>query len=156
MHRAIWAVKRAHWKSWAWTRRVLRKLNVTPARFDVLYALHERGVMMQSKLQRLLGVVRSTISELLRDMDRLGLVVRGARLRNGREVQLSEAGRQLIAASWLTQSKVDDDIFGAFGGLMVSGSWVRLLLLERFCRHLRRAAGHAGRARVYAWFPYDD
>lgn len=156
MHRAIWAVKRAHWKSWAWTRKVLRKLNVTPARFDALYAIHERGVMMQSTLQRVLGVVRSTVSELLRDLERLGLVVRGARFRNGRDVRLTEAGQELIATAWFTQWHVDDEIFDRFGGSERSGAYVRVLLLERFCRHLRRAAGDTGRARVYAWLPYDD
>jgi DNA-binding MarR family transcriptional regulator len=156
MHRAIWAVKRAHWKTWAWTRRVLRKLDVTPARFDALYAIHEHGVIMQSKLQRLLGVVRSTISELLRDLERLGLVVRGARCRSGRDVRLTEAGHDVIASAWLAQSDVDDEIFDVFGGPESSRSYVRLLLLERFCRHLRRAAGDMGRARVYAWLPYED
>ena len=156
MHRAVWAVKRAHWKTWAWTRQVLRKLNVTPARFDALYALHEHGVMMQSKLQRLLGVVRSTISELLRDLERLGLVQRGTRFRNGRDVRLTNAGRDLIAQAWLTQSDVDDEIFDAFGGPELVGAYVRLLLLERFCRHLRRAAGDMARTRVYAWLPYED
>ena len=156
MHRAIWAAKRAHWKTWAWTRGVLRKLNVTPARFDALYALREHGAMMQSKLQRVLGVVRSTVSELLRDLERLGFVVRGARVRGGRDVRLTQAGRDLVARAWLTQSDVDDEIFAVFGGPDLVGAYVRLLLLERFCRHLRRAAGDTGHARVYAWLPYED
>jgi DNA-binding MarR family transcriptional regulator len=134
----------------------LRKLNVTPARFDALYALRERGVMMQSKLQRVLGVVRSTVSELLRDLERLGLVVRGARCRNGRDVRLTKAGHDLIARAWLTQSDVDDAIFDAFGGPELSGAYVRLLLLERFCRHLRRAAADSANTRVYGWLPYVD
>lgn len=156
MHRAIWAVKRAHWKSWAWMRRVLRKLNVTPARFDALFAIHERGVIMQSQLQRVLGVVKSTISELLRDLERVGLVVRGARFRSGRDVRLTNAAKELVECAWLAQAKVDDAIFEVFGGLESTRAHVRVLLLERFCRHVQRAAGHLGPCRVFGWVPYDE
>jgi DNA-binding MarR family transcriptional regulator len=156
MHRTIWAVKRAHFKTWAWTRGVLRKFNVTPAQFDALFVLSERGVMMQSKLQKALGVVRSTVSELLRDLERAQLVARGTRFRSGRDVKLTAAGKKVVDRAWASQGDVEDEVTKAFGSLWSAKTFLKQVLVERFCRHLWRAAKAPGFARVYRWLPYDD
>jgi DNA-binding MarR family transcriptional regulator len=145
MHRTIWAVKRAHFKTWAWNWRLLRQVKVTPAQFDALYVLAERGVMMQSKLQYALGVARSTISELLKELARVGLVARGVRFRDGKDVRLTAA----------LQTEVEDKVIDAFGDWRAR-TFVKQVFLERLCRHLWRAAGVIGFGRVYRWLPYED
>jgi len=154
MHRTIWAVKRAHFKTWAWNWKLLRKLKVTPAQFDALYLLSERGVMMQSKVQAALGVARSTVSELLKEMARVGLVVRGVRFREGRDVRLTEAGKKIVEdAGWLL-TEVEDSVLNAFR--WSDGAMMTLVMMERWCRYLWRAAGAMGFGRVYWWMPYED
>ena len=154
MHRTIWAVKRAHFKTWAWNWKLLRKLKVTPAQFDALYLLSERGVMMQSKVQAALGVARSTVSELLKEMARVGLVVRGVRFREGRDVRLTEAGKKIVDdAGWLL-TEVEDSVMNAFR--WSDGAMMTLVMMERWCRYLWRAAGAMGFGRVYWWMPYED
>lgn len=157
MHRTIWAVKRAHFKTWAWNWRLLRtlKVKVTPAQFDALYVLAERGVMMQSKLQQALGVARSTISELLKDLARAQLVARGTRFREGRDVRLTAAGKGVVDSAWTLQTDVEEKIIDAFGDWRAR-TFVKQVFVERLCRHLWRAAGVIGFGRVYRWLPYED
>ena len=155
MHRTIWAVKRAHFKTWAWNWRLLRPLKVTPAQFDALYVLAEHGVMMQSKLQYALGVARSTISELLKELARLGLVARGERFREGKDVRLTAVGRDVVDRAWSLLTKVEERVIEAFGDWR-ERTFVKQLYLERLCRHLWRAAGVVGFGRVYRWLPYED
>lgn len=155
MHRTIWAVKRAHFKTWAWNWKLLRALKVTPAQFDALYVLAERGVMMQSKLQQALGVARSTISELLKELARVQLVARGTRFREGRDVRLTAAGKSVVDRGWDLQMEVDDRVIDAFGDWRAS-TFVKQVFVERLCRHLWRAAGAMGFGRVYRWLPYED
>jgi DNA-binding MarR family transcriptional regulator len=155
MHRTIWAVKRAHFKTWAWNWKLLRALKVTPAQFDALYVLAERGVMMQSKLQQALGVARSTISELLKELARRGVVVRGSRFRDGKDVRLTAAGKSVVDRAWRLQMDVEDRVIEAFGDWR-SPTFVKQVFLERLCRYLWRAAGVVGFGRVYRWLPYED
>ena len=153
MHRATWAVKRAHYKSWAFERKVLKKhkVAITPARFDALYVLLERGRMMQATLQRVLGVVKSTVSELLKDLEKRGLVHRGARTRSGRVVQISDAGKSTIgtANAYWAQFDIQADLIDAF-----QDSGFGICVLERACRRVRKAAGHISFERIYKWVPY--
>jgi DNA-binding MarR family transcriptional regulator len=135
---------------------MLKKARVTPARFDALYVLFERGAMRQSTLQRALGVVRSTASELLRDLERLRLVTRGARCRTGRDVQITREGRDVVDRAFAAQMAVDDAITHAFGRCWLRATLAKIVLLERFCRNLRRASDDVGYARVYDWLAYDD
>jgi DNA-binding MarR family transcriptional regulator len=155
MHRTIWAVKRAHFKTWAWNWKLLRRLKVTPAQFDALYVLSERGVMMQKKLQETLGVARSTVSELLKELARVRLVVRGARDRDGRDVRLTDVGRDIVDKAWEILTEVEERVIEAFGGWN-RRPFVKQVIVERLCRHLWRAAGVIGFGRVYRWLPYDD
>ena len=158
MHRATWAVKRAHYKSWAFERRVLkrRKVAITPARFDALHVLSERGKMAQGTLQRVLGVVRSTVSELLKDLEMRGLVQRGARTRSGRSVQISAAGKAIIGAApaYWAQFDVGEALIEVFG--CSNAGDIGIYLLERACRRVRRASGNISFERIYGWLPYHE
>ena len=159
MHRAIWAVKRAHWWAWMKAQRLLRKLpkaTLTPARFDVLFVLEERGKMMQRSLRRVLNVVGSTMSEMLGDLEARGLVVRGRRSRAGRSVEISQKGRDAIGDAFMAYMEVDDVIGDAFGGAWFDDSCTRLLIWERVCRRVRHACGDKQFARAFGWIQEPD
>ena len=160
MHRAIWAAKRAHWWTWMKARRLLHdgESVLTPARFDVLFVLSERGRMMQRALRRVLNVVGSTMSEMLADLEKRGLVARGRRSRAGRSVEVTALGEQAIESSFMAYMKVDDVIDDAFGGSFVwyGYSSKRLLLWERMCRRVRHACGDVLFKRAFGWIQEPD
>jgi DNA-binding MarR family transcriptional regulator len=152
MHRSIWAVKRAHWRCWTVGRRMLREARVTPARFDLLQCLWSRGgTMMQRALQEALCVVRSTVSEALAKLEKLGLVVRGRRGRLGRSVTLTDAGQRAVDEGFNAQMVADDVIERA---LVARSGKIRAL--ERLCRRLRGAFGDPTPALLYDWLRYED
>ena len=158
MHRAIWAVKKAHWRSWAATWRMLRKSGVTPARFDVIHCLAiSGGSMPQGALRRALAVVKSTLSETLAKMEKLGLVVRSPRSHRGRSVQLTEKGRQARARAVMSECDVDETIAIGFGAYWRPDRYMLwVLALERICKSVRRAFGETRPPRLYGWLEVDD
>ncbi len=159
MHRGIWAVKRAHWWTWMKARRLLRerrKAVLTPARFDVLFVLEERGMMMQRSLRRVLNVVGSTMSEMLGDLEKRGLVLRGRRSRAGRSVEISKRGRDAMTDSFPAYMEVDEAIGDAFGGAWFGDSCGRLLIWERVCRRVRHACGDTLFKRAFGWIQEPD
>jgi len=159
MHRGIWAVKRAHWWSWMKAQKLLRmwgKSGLTPARFDVLFVLEERGKTMQKALRHVLNVMGSTMSEMLGDLESKGLVVRGRRSKAGRSVEISEKGRKAMTAAWMAYMEVDDSIGSAFGGAWFNASCGRLLIWERVCRRVRHACGDTLFERAFGWIQEPD
>ena len=76
MDRVFFELKRGHIETEKWGRCVLARFGLTPARFDVLFALDGAFEMTQTALRRMLGVARATISEMLALLERLELVVR--------------------------------------------------------------------------------
>jgi len=154
MHRGIWAVKLAHWWTWKKAQGLLQTLGkgvLTPARFDVLFVLEERGKMMQKSLRHVLNVVGSTMSEMLGDLESTGLVVRGARSRAGRSVEISEKGRRAVTNSFFAYMQIDDVIGDAFGGAWFGDSCTRLLIWERVCRRVRHVCGDTLFKRAFGW-----
>ena len=158
MHRAMWAVKRAHWWTWMKGRKLLRESRsvLTPARFDVLFVLQERGRMMQRALRRVLNVVGSTMSEMLGDLEERGFVKRGRRSRAGRSVELTEHGQKAIDASFMAYTSVDDAIGDAFGGAWHGDACERLVIWERVCRRVRHACGDVLFKRAFGWIRESD
>ncbi len=159
MQRTIWAVKRAHWRSWAGSLRLLREKGifaehmrkVTPARYDVLHLLFRRGAMAQKVLREALGVVKSTLSELLAMMERLGLVERSERTRAGRTVTLTNEGRDVYGYAWLIELEIDRVVTGAF-----NGSDRRQLYVEKACLIVRKAFDDFGPRMLYPFLVVDD
>jgi DNA-binding MarR family transcriptional regulator len=142
-------------------RRVLRerraKVVLTPARFDVLFVLEERGKMMQRALRHVLNVVGSSMSEMLGELEKRGLVVRGRRSRAGRSVEISESGRDAIAKAFQAYVEVDDVIGGAFGdACWYDDACGRLLIWERLCRRVRHACGDTLFKRAFGWIQFED
>jgi DNA-binding MarR family transcriptional regulator len=101
MHAIFFGLKRAHHGTLRVTRHVLAKMGLTAARFDMLYAIKSgaRSGMLQSKLRRVLGVCRATVSRMLASLEALGLVTRSSSVfdRRQRRVALTTRGRWRIA-----------------------------------------------------------
>jgi len=77
MHAVFFGLKRAFHRSLALTRPLLARFDFTPARFDMLYAIHRfQYGLPQSALRRILGVTAPTVSRMLRSLEDLGFVVR--------------------------------------------------------------------------------
>jgi DNA-binding MarR family transcriptional regulator len=114
MLRVLSDIKRTHWVSWSACRRRLRRAklaDVTPARFDVLQLLYRRGATLQRTLQRTLGVVKSSASELLAKLESLGFIERSrVRHRVGRRVALTEAGRRAYRDVWDLQTTLEIEL----------------------------------------------
>ncbi len=98
----FFTIKRAYYATLRLTRRALRAMGLTAARFDVLDALYRLGTgcaHFQSDLRRGLGVARATISEMMRSLQKVGLV---SRRRVGREVivALTPEGRRRVRRAY--------------------------------------------------------
>jgi DNA-binding MarR family transcriptional regulator len=139
-------------------RRLLAgdRATLTPARFDVLFVLFERGGMMQRGLRRVLNVVGSTMSEMLGDLEKRGLVKRGRRSRAGRSVELTARGQDAIDRAFHAYMSIDDVIGEAFGGAWYASSCPRLLIWERVCRRVRHACGDTQFKRAFGWIEEYD
>src|ERR1700734_1337890 len=112
MHAVFFDLKRAYHSTLRLTRRLLKSLGLTAARFDLLYIVERAGkTMLQCDLRRVLGVTAPTVSRLLASLEALGLVEReGMGLaRRRRHVALTKAGlrcvrraaRSLIHSGWV-------------------------------------------------------
>jgi DNA-binding MarR family transcriptional regulator len=95
----LFGLKRAHLAGNRWALGLLAKFGLTPARFDVLRMLFSRRdhAMSQVRLRERLGVARSTVSRMLRSLERHGWVERKTYPfdRRGRWCALTHAGREL-------------------------------------------------------------
>ncbi len=151
MHRAIWAVKKAHWRTWAVTRRLLRKRGLTPARLDVLECLAKAGGRLsQTALTRALAVVKSTVSEQLAKMEKLGLVTRTRRTRRGRDVIITARGEEKHELAFAEKCEVDGSFARAYGARWnVYRERLCVVVLERLCKSLRRIFGEQRPRRLY-------
>jgi DNA-binding MarR family transcriptional regulator len=101
MDAVLFEMKKAHLAGARFGRTLLKPFTkLTPARFDMLVALSE-GPMRQNDLWRLLGVVRSVVSEMLDSMRSLGWVKR-IRAADGRTrlVSLTVRGAQLFRRAY--------------------------------------------------------
>ena len=107
MHAIFFGMKRAFHGALRVTRRPLRAVGLTAARFDMMHALLQRDAMMQpcgvpmrqSDLRRELGVTASVVSRMLKSLEALGLVTRRRPQwgdRRQRELSLTERGRACI------------------------------------------------------------
>jgi len=106
MNTIFFGLKRAYHGTLRLTRRTLKDLGLTAARFDLLYAIEIRGTygIAQTALRRALGVSAPTVSRMLGALERLGIVVRSREVgdRRQRRVMLTRAGRaRLRRATWL-------------------------------------------------------
>jgi DNA-binding MarR family transcriptional regulator len=103
MHTVFFGLKRAHHATLGVTRAALKRMGLTAARFDLLYAAKRAGRLglLQSRLRRLLGVGRTTVSRMLASLEQLGLLTRRVTWldRRTRLVELTPRGRATITAA---------------------------------------------------------
>jgi DNA-binding MarR family transcriptional regulator len=100
MDAVIFHVKGGHLAVQRFARRALRSFGLTPARFDLMKALGDRG-MRQSDLWKRLNVVRSVVCEMVRALGRLGWVAR-VRAPDSRTwtVRLTKVGRAVFERAY--------------------------------------------------------
>jgi DNA-binding MarR family transcriptional regulator len=104
MHSTFFAVKKAFHGILRITRRrtSLFHPKLTPARFDMMYALfgnrEAKLVVRQKRLCEILGVTRPTVSRMSRSLETLGLVTRTKSTIDGRNIviQLTKFGFDVI------------------------------------------------------------
>jgi DNA-binding MarR family transcriptional regulator len=102
MHTIFFGLKRAHHATLGLTRHALKRMGLTAARFDLLFALKDSRLgMLQSRLRRLLGVSRTTVSRMLVSLEQLGLLTRKVSWsdRRTRDVHLTARGRSIIVSA---------------------------------------------------------
>ena len=102
MDGVLFEMKKAHLAGARFARQLLKPFGkaLTPARFNLMYALHHKP-MRQSDLWKLLGVVRSVVSEMLDSLKKLGWV-KSIRAADGRTklISLTRFGRMLIDVAY--------------------------------------------------------
>src|SRR6185295_10377988 len=78
MHFLAFRFKRAHLRTLAVTRPKAAEHDLTPARFDLLYAVSKYGLSRcpQAQIRRILGVARATVSRMLKSLEDLGFIER--------------------------------------------------------------------------------
>jgi len=78
MHEVMFRLKRAHLRAVEFAKPMAALFGLTPARFDVLYAIRESSgyVLTQRQIGDALGLAPSTISKILERMEACGLVRR--------------------------------------------------------------------------------
>jgi len=78
MHFLAFRFKRAHLRTLALTRPKAAEFELTPARFDLLYAVSKYAFTLcpQAEIRRILGVARATVSRMLKSLEDLGFIVR--------------------------------------------------------------------------------
>jgi DNA-binding MarR family transcriptional regulator len=99
MHQLFFAVRRAFHCSNQMLSRVLQGYGLTPARFDLLFAIKQFvDGLPQSQLRRLFGVSGPTTSKMLCALEARGLVARTRAPRDRRvlHVRLTALGRRII------------------------------------------------------------
>jgi len=89
----FFAFKRSHHAALNFARPILRRFNLTPARFDIIVAATIDPT--QAGVRRLLGLGRATISEMLGRLEELGIITR-EKLGRTRRIALTAAGRALF------------------------------------------------------------
>ena len=102
MDGVLFEMKKAHLAGARFGRKLLRPFGkqLTPARFNLMLALHDRP-MRQNDLWKLLGVVRSVVSEMLDSLAKLKWL-KSIRAADGRTrlISLTRFGRELIALAY--------------------------------------------------------
>jgi DNA-binding MarR family transcriptional regulator len=159
MDQVFFSVKRAHHATLRFSRKVLATCGLTPARFDFLRAVLQFGSCTQFELRQSLGLARSTISEMLATLERIGLI-RRMRYRRTRLIFATDAGERIY------QRVFDECLNPGWVALTVDAVLSRYdpevdSLNERFtvqsvCNRLRRAFGDPVEQDLYGWWHPDE
>jgi len=105
MHAIAFALKRVHHRILFFSRyllRAFRALGLTPARFDMMYAINGSSSLDQRGLCTKLGVTAPTVSRMLDSLEDRGIIVRmiPSRDRRRRYLRLTEHGARLFRRAY--------------------------------------------------------
>src|SRR5262245_54885204 len=102
MDAVLFEMKKAHLAGARFGRLLLKPFGgkLTPARFNLMLALHGKG-MRQNDLWKLLGVVRSVVSEMLESLEKLKWV-KAIRAADGRTrlISLTRFGKMVFEVAF--------------------------------------------------------
>lgn len=142
MHTLSFALKRAHLSTLARHKPLAARFDLTPARFDVMVVILERGGGCgQSDIFLSLGLSPSTVSKMLKAMEARGLVWRAPTecdLRR-RLVGLTRYGLECVRQAIRTFIRVDD-VRGIYDALHRTGR-AFVAKAVRTVRHIARGLG---------------
>jgi DNA-binding MarR family transcriptional regulator len=160
MDAVFFSFKRAFHATLRCSRPVLARAGLTPARFDVLYALaREQTACTQAELRRMLGVARATMSEMLATLEGLGWIRRVRDRGDGRTraVSLTAEGRTLLERAY--EAGIGSGLVPlAVDSALSCGDAEADTLLAReqlndFCMIVRRYFGDGAMGELYPWHP---
>ncbi len=173
MHAIFFGLKRAHHATLRFARPVLAKVRLTPARFDLLYALFGDPArprrlfptppyVTQASLSGKLGVCRMTVSRMVRSLEELGLLHRQPRGRGGRRLllQLTPRGEKKvrrILRRLMDRGHIDlvvDSLLAPWVWYVRQRAHEEREHFEGLLRRIREGFGDAAWLR-YPWHPED-
>jgi len=99
VHEVMFRLKRAHLRAVEFAKPLAGAFGLTPARFDVLYAIRTAGTpyVSQRHIRDALGLSAATISKMLVRMEKRGLVTRGRSFTDRRRSEVHITSRGLGA-----------------------------------------------------------
>jgi DNA-binding MarR family transcriptional regulator len=144
MHTMFFSIKRVHLRVLHITRGLLRGIELTPARFDMMriVELYADFGITQGRLVDVLGVSAATVSRMLASLEDLGFVTRKRLARDARcvLVAITELGLSTVRAA--RHKLVDKGVHErlALRGLAFEPrkAQPQLDVLQRFLMRLRR------------------
>ncbi len=174
MHALFFAMKRAHHATMRLTRPMLRKVGLTPARFDLLFALFDedpgrrrraygiRRNVPQAALTKILGVCRMTISRMVRSLEELGLLRRRPTRHGSRRLcieltELGDAKVRRVHRQLMTRGQPDlalDSMLSPTGWYLEDEVVEIKEQLEAALARIRAGSGDVALLR-YPWHPDD-
>ena len=162
MNAIMFGCKRAYYGCLHVTRRPLRVIGLTAARFDMMYALLREKNYYRPRTQRelrdLLGVSSPVISRMLRSLEQLGWVVRKRpEYGDGRtwEVSLTDDGRTTIQDAHRALRRAAMRLMSealSFG--RPRNAFWNMCMFESYQQAVRREFFDRGRLS-YPWHPDD-
>ena len=159
MHAILFGMKRSFRSSVAVSEKILRGFRLTPARFDLLYAIKHGGECgIQSGIARALGVTTVTIGRMARSLEKLGLLRIEPLFydKRQRHFALTDAGLALFKdilhtlRNFRVIARLIDDMFR----IAARDPFPLIEDLESLLRIARRFCGD-GATLHYPWHPDD-
>jgi DNA-binding MarR family transcriptional regulator len=154
MDAVMFEMKAAHLAVQRVGRGLLRDYGLTPARFDLMNALGDKG-LRQSDLWKRLNVVRSAVSEMVRALEALAWVKR-IRAADGRTwlVMLTQRGREIFQRAFDARVETGDMAVWMDFGLAQGHAELNAMNLRNDFVHA--CASLQTMFRVTPWFRGDD
>jgi DNA-binding MarR family transcriptional regulator len=166
MHVLYFGLKRTFQATLKVNRSLLDRHGITPARFDLLYCIHQTRArnVRQSSIRKALGVARPTVSRMVRSLEELGLLERGTDWIDGRQKRLglSVAGKKIVRR--VLRKLVRGDVVGrwvrwafSYPNAPPSKRWTNISLIAELDGTLERFRKCFGdfATLAYPWHPDD-